>query len=49
MRRLDALESHKRFSFPARWGYDIFDEAGEKEAERIARETGPENLKKFTV
>jgi len=49
MDRLDALERHKRFNFPARWGYDIFDEAGEKEVAKIARETGPENLTKFTV
>lgn len=49
IKRLDALERHKRFNFPARWGYDIFDEAGEKDVERIARETGPKNLKKFTV
>lgn len=25
---LNALERHKRFNFPAHWGYDIFDEAG---------------------
>lgn len=29
MAELDALERHKRFNFPAHWGFDIFDEAGE--------------------
>jgi hypothetical protein len=49
MDRLNALEKHKRFNFPAVWGYDIFDEAGEKEVVKIAKAAGPENLKKFTV
>jgi len=49
MDRLNALERHKRFNFPSRWGYDIFDEAGDKQVAEIARETGPENLQKFNV
>ena len=49
MDKLNALERHKRFNFPARWGYDIFDEAGEEEVAKIARESGPQNLKQFTV
>lgn len=50
MKRLNALERHKRFNFPgARWGYDIFDEAGEEVVAKSAREAGPENLEKFTV
>ena len=49
MDRLGSLERHKRFNFPARWGYDIFDEAGDKFCLRVAKETGSENLKKFTI
>lgn len=49
MDRLNALERHKRFNFPAAWGHDIFDEAGQKEVLRIARDSGLQNLKKFTV
>ncbi|KAJ9606833.1 hypothetical protein H2200_008843 [Cladophialophora chaetospira] len=49
MKTLNALERHKRFNFPARWGYDIFDEVGEKEIAKIAKESGPENLQNFTV
>jgi diketogulonate reductase-like aldo/keto reductase len=49
MAELNALERHKRFNFPARWGFDIFDEAGEEEVKRIAREAGEENKTKFTV
>jgi len=49
MEKLNALERHKRFNFPSRWGYDIFDEAGEEQVVRIAKDTGPENLQKFTV
>ena len=49
MDRLNALERHKRFNFPAVWGYDIFDEVGEEKVRKIAKDAGPENLKKFTV
>ncbi|KAL2432258.1 Aldehyde reductase 1 [Exophiala dermatitidis] len=49
MKKLNALERHKRFNFPGRWGCDIFDEIGEEEARRIAKESAPDNLKKFTV
>ncbi|KAK9453363.1 NADP-dependent oxidoreductase domain-containing protein [Dipodascopsis uninucleata] len=30
MAELDALERHKRFNFPAQWGYDVFDEVGDE-------------------
>ena len=46
-RRLNGLECHKRYNFPARWGADIFDEAGEEEVERIAQASGAENIEKF--
>lgn len=49
LRKLDGLERHKRFNFPARWGFDIFGEAGEEKVARIAREAGEENKTKFTV
>lgn len=50
MKRIDALsERHKRFNFPARWGIDIFDEQDESELKKIAKESGAENLTKFTV
>jgi diketogulonate reductase-like aldo/keto reductase len=46
---LNALERHKRFNFPARWGFDIFDEAGEEAVKEAARNAGEENKTKFTV
>lgn len=49
MAELDALERHKRFNFPARWGFDIFDEAGQENVKRIAKEAGEENKTKFVV
>lgn len=49
MRRLDALEKHKRFNFPARWGVDIFDERDESELKKIARLSGEENKTKFNA
>jgi diketogulonate reductase-like aldo/keto reductase len=49
MAELNALERHKRFNFPARWGYDIFDEAGEETVKRAAKKAGEENKTKFTV
>jgi len=49
MKRLDALEKHKRFNFPARWGVDIFDENDESELKKIAKESGEENKTKFTA
>lgn len=49
MARLDALEKHKRFNFPARWGIDIFDERNESELKKIARLSGEENKTKFNV
>ncbi|KAJ9658608.1 hypothetical protein H2198_003626 [Neophaeococcomyces mojaviensis] len=49
MKKLDALERHKRFNFPARWGIDIFDEKDEAELKKIAAESGEENKTKFNV
>lgn len=46
---LNALERHKRFNFPARWGFDIFDEAGEEFVKKAAKDAGEENKTKFTV
>jgi diketogulonate reductase-like aldo/keto reductase len=49
LKKLNDLERHKRFNFPARWGSDIFEEAGEEKVKAIAKEAGPENKTKFTV
>jgi diketogulonate reductase-like aldo/keto reductase len=46
---LNSLERHKRFNFPMRWGFDIFQEAGEAECRQAAKQAGPENKTKFTV
>ena len=47
--KLDSLSRHKRFNFPARWGYDIFDEAGEEAVKKAATDSAEENKTKFTV
>jgi len=47
--KLNSLERHKRFNFPARWGYDIFDEAGKAAVKKAAEDAGEENKTKFTV
>jgi L-glyceraldehyde reductase len=47
--QLNALERKKRYNWQTRWGFDIFQELGEDEVKRVARETGPENLEKFGV
>lgn len=49
MKELNGLERHKRFNFPARWGVDIFDEAGTDAVRKIAQESGAENKTKFVV
>jgi diketogulonate reductase-like aldo/keto reductase len=46
---LNSLERHKRFNFPARWGFDIFEEMGEEKVKQIAKNSGEENKTKFTV
>lgn len=46
---LTSLERHKRFNFPANWGYDIFEEAGEDAVRKAALDAGPANKVKFTV
>ncbi|RDW66653.1 alcohol dehydrogenase-1 [Coleophoma crateriformis] len=48
-KELNALERHKRFNFPARWGFDIFDEAGEDVVKKAAKDAGEENKTKFVV
>lgn len=47
--KLNSLSRHKRFNFPARWGYDIFDEAGQDAVTKAAKDAGEENKTKFTV
>lgn len=47
--QLNGLERNKRFNWQTRWGFDIFQELGEEEVKRVARETGPENLQKFGI
>jgi len=49
MEGLDALERHKRFNFPARWGVDIFGERGIDDVRRAAKNAGEENKTKFVV
>ncbi|KAF4468800.1 GCY [Fusarium albosuccineum] len=44
---LNGLERNKRYNWQTRWGFDIFQELGEDEVKKVARETGPENLEKF--
>jgi L-glyceraldehyde reductase len=46
-KQLNDLERNKRYNWQTRWGYDIFQELGEEEVKRVAKETGPENLEKF--
>ncbi|KAK1624430.1 NADP-dependent oxidoreductase domain-containing protein [Colletotrichum phormii] len=47
--QLNGLERNKRFNWQTRWGFDIFQELGEEEVKKVAQETGPENLTKFTI
>ncbi|KAK5072814.1 hypothetical protein LTR64_000779 [Lithohypha guttulata] len=49
MQELDALERHKRFNMPTRWGVNIYDEHDPAELKKIAQESGEENKTKFTV
>ncbi|KAF1343802.1 NADP(+) coupled glycerol dehydrogenase [Delphinella strobiligena] len=46
---LNSLERHKRFNFPARWGYDIFDEVGEEAVKKAALDAAEMNKQKFAV
>ncbi|KAF7185432.1 Aldehyde reductase 1 [Pseudocercospora fuligena] len=46
---LNALERHKRFNFPARWGIDIFHEVGDEYVQKVAKEVAAENKEKFNV
>ncbi|KAK0755860.1 LOW QUALITY PROTEIN: hypothetical protein N5P37_011536 [Trichoderma harzianum] len=45
--KLNGLERNKRYNWQSLWGFDIFQEIGHDEIPRIAKEAGPENLKKF--
>lgn len=47
--KLNSLERHKRFNFPAIWGYDIFEEVGDEAVRKAAVAAGPANKTKFTV
>ncbi|KAJ5660354.1 NADP-dependent oxidoreductase domain-containing protein [Penicillium longicatenatum] len=47
--QLTSLERHKRFNFPAIWGYDIFEEFGTEAVRKAAAAAGPANKLKFTV
>ncbi|KAJ5156598.1 aldehyde reductase I [Penicillium capsulatum] len=47
--KLNGLERHKRFNFPAIWGYDIFEEVGDEAVRKAAVAAGPANRIKFTV
>lgn len=46
---LSALERHKRFNFPAFWGYDIFEEVGEEAVQKAALDAAAVNITKLTV
>lgn len=48
-KELNALERHKRYNFPAHWGFDIFDEAGEEVIKKAAKDAGEGNKTRFTV
>jgi len=45
MTELNSLERHKRFNFPAQWGFDIFDEAGEAKVRKAALQWAENNKK----
>ena len=47
--QLNSLARHKRFNFPMRWGYDIFDEAGQETVTKAAKDAAEENKTKFTA
>ncbi|KXS93438.1 hypothetical protein AC579_1908 [Pseudocercospora musae] len=46
---LNALERHKRFNFPARWGVDIFHEVGDEYVQKVAKDVAAENKEKFNI
>ncbi|KAK9234613.1 NADP-dependent oxidoreductase domain-containing protein [Lipomyces kononenkoae] len=43
LRELNYLERHKRFNFPAHWGFDIFEEGGEEYVKKAAKEWAIKN------
>ncbi|KAJ5085475.1 hypothetical protein N7532_010246 [Penicillium argentinense] len=47
--KLNGLERHKRFNFPAIWGVDIFEEVGDEAVRKAAVDAGPANKQKFTA
>lgn len=46
---LSALERHKRFNVQSRWGYDIFEELGDEQVQKVAQDCAEENKTKFTI
>lgn len=46
---LNGLEKHKRFNVQSRWGFDIFEELGDEQVQKIAEDFAEENKTKFTV
>ncbi|GIZ49753.1 hypothetical protein CKM354_001278000 [Cercospora kikuchii] len=44
-----SLEKHHRYNFPARWGWNVFDELEEADVKRLARENGASNLALFAA
>ena len=46
---LNALERHKRFNQPSRWGFDISEKLGQEKVTKIAEDAAEENKEKFTV
>ncbi|WPH03944.1 NADP(+) coupled glycerol dehydrogenase [Acrodontium crateriforme] len=47
--KLNSLSRNKRFNFPSRWGFDIFDEWGEEAVKKAGIEAREQNKKLFTV
>lgn len=44
---LTGLERHKRYNWQSRWGFDIFEEVGEEEIKKIARDSAKGNIEKW--
>jgi L-glyceraldehyde reductase len=47
--KVTSLEKHHRYNFPARWGYDVFGEAGEESVKKSARDWAAEQKKLVKV
>lgn len=46
---LNALERHHRYNYPARWGYNVFDELSNEEVEQEAQKMSQSNIQLFAV